>query len=261
MNILAMDDDKIALEGLVDSIKKAAPHANVHALRFAEDALALMDSIPFDVAFLDVETSGVNGVDLAERLIERNPRINIVFATGHDNYRAEAFAMHASGYVMKPITPEKVKRELDDLRRPLESSRRVRIQAFGNFEVYLDGAPMSFRYNKAKELLAYLVDRKGALCTLGEICSVLFEDDADHASYLKRLRADLVASFEEAGCGDVIVRQRGKMGIAPNMVECDYYDWCEGKASRAAAFRGEYMAQYSWSEYTQASLQMAMTRI
>lgn len=252
MNIMAVDDERIALEGLVDAIRKAAPDAEVRGFRYAEDALEYAETAPCDVAFLDVEMTGLNGVTLAERLKLLNPDVNIIFATGFGRYRDAAFDLHASGYLTKPITAEKVKKELAELRRPVREQKRIRVQAFGNFEVYLDGRPMTFKYSRTKELLAYLVDRRGALCTNGEIMAILFEDDG-HETYLRSLRKDLSDTLEAAGCGGIITQQRGRLGIVPEEIECDYYDWCAGKRT-GETYRGEYMSQYSWSEYAHAAL-------
>lgn len=53
----------------------------------------------------------------------------------------EAFHLHASGYVLKPATPETIRWELEDLRRPVlrEDDGRLRVQCFGNFEVFIGG--------------------------------------------------------------------------------------------------------------------------
>ena len=187
--------------------------------------------------------------ELAEQLKMRNPDINIIFATGFEEYRKEAYDLHASGYLTKPITVEKVKRELYDLRRPILKRNRMRVQTFGNFEAYIDGEPISFKYSKTKELLAYLVDRKGALCTSAELQAVIFEDDGGHESYMKSLRRDLLETLESVGCGNAIAQQRGKLGIVPDHLDCDYYDWCDGKRT-GILWNGEYMAQYSWAEET-----------
>ena len=118
----------------------------------------------------------------------------------------------------------------------------------------MDGVPLSFRYSKTKELLAYLVDRKGATCTLAELQAVIFEDSSNHDSYMKSLRRDLLDTLESIGCGDVIAQQRGKLGIVPDKLDCDYYDWCDAKHI-GIVWHGEYMAQYSWSEYTTSMLE------
>ena len=254
MTVIAVDDERLALENLAESIEQASPDARIRRFRYPEDALNFAKENQVDVAFLDVEMIGMNGVELAERLKLYHPDINIIFSTGYGHYRDVAFDLHASGYLTKPITPEKVKKELDNLRRPVRNLKRVRIRAFGNFEVYLDGNPVSFKYSKTKELLAYLVDRKGALCTNGEIMAILFEDDNGHDAYFRSLRKDLSDILEAAGCGEILNQQRGRIGIVPELVDCDYFNWCSGKRSGDNAFHGEYMTQYSWGEYTAAML-------
>ena len=254
MIVIAVDDERFALENLADSIRQASPNAQIHPFRYPEDALDFAKENDLDVAFLDVEMVGMNGVELAERLKLYHPDVNIIFSTGYGHYRDAAFDLHASGYLTKPITPEKVKKELDNLRRPVQDSKRVRIRSFGNFEVYLDGYPVSFKYSKTKEMLAYLVDRKGALCTNGEIMAILFEDDNGHEAYFRSLRKDLTDALELAGCGEILSQQRGRIGIIPELVDCDYFNWCSGKRSGVNAFQGEYMTQYSWGEYTNAML-------
>ena len=254
MKIIAVDDERIALEGLLDVIREAVPEAELTGFEYPEDALDFVDKHDCNIAFLDVEMVDMSGVELAEQLKLRNRDINIIFATGFEEYRKEAYDLHASGYLTKPITIEKVKKELYDLRRPIPQRKRMRVQAFGNFEVFIDGNPISFKYNKTKEVLAYLIDRKGALCTLGELQAVIFEDDGSHESYMKSLRRDLLETLEGIGCSNVLAQQRGKLGIVPERLDCDYYDWCEGKRM-GIVWRGEYMAQYSWSEYTAGVLE------
>ena len=235
MKIIAVDDERIALEGLLDVIAEAAPTAELNGFEYPEDALDFVDTHDCNIAFLDVEMAGMSGVELAEQLKLRNPDINIIFATGFEEYRKEAYDLHASGYLTKPITVSKVKKELYDLRRPIPSRRRMRVQTFGNFE-------------------AYLIDRKGALCTSAELQAVIFEDDGGHESYMKSLRRDLLETLEAANCSNVIAQQRGKLGVVPENLDCDYYDWCEGKRM-GIVWHGEYMVQYSWSEYTTGVLE------
>lgn len=254
MKILAVDDEIIALEGLVKSIKEADNTAQVFSFRFADEAIKFMEKNVCDVAFLDIEMYGINGVSLANILLQMNPNINIIFSTGYGNYRDVAFDMHASGYIVKPITPEKVKKELLNLRKPVKVANKLQINVFGNFEVYFDGNPLKFKYSKSKELLAYLVDRKGALCTVSELIAILFEDDEDHKTYFKSIRKDLIDTLTEAGCLDAIVIQHGKLGINKDNVYCSYFDLLDGKVKLKEVYRGEYMTQYSFGEYTNANL-------
>ena len=155
----------------------------------------------------------------------------------------------------------------EDLTRWLEAGGaagehrpRLRVQTFGNFEVFLDGRPMEFKYHKTKELFAYLVDRKGALCSVGEMMSILFEEDQGHETYFKSLRRDLLDTLEAAGCREVISQQRGRLGVVPEQIECDYFDYLNGRDKGKTAYRGEYMTQYSWGEYTNGLLSMQQTK-
>lgn len=255
MNILAVDDKKMPLEALAEAIRRAEPEAEIHGFRSGAEVLAYSGLSSCETAFLDIDMRDMNGIQLAKKLKLKNPRINIIFATGYSEYAIDALELHCSGYLMKPITAEKVRCELDNLRYPAQrsESKRVRFQTFGNFEVFIDGKPINFKYDKTKEMLAYLVDR-GTLCTNGEIMAVLWEEEVS-SSYIRMLRKDLLDVFREAGCGEIFVQQRGKLGIVPEKVECDYYDWQTGLPQALNAYRGEYMSQYGWGEFTRGSLE------
>lgn len=259
MIVLLADDERLALENLNKAVREAAPRAEVHAFRWYEDALEFAQKIPVDVAFLDVEMPGMSGVELARRLKLLHPEVNIIFVTGFGQYRDAAFALHASGYLIKPVTPEKVRAELADLRRPVKKGKRVRAQTFGNFEVFIDGEPAPFKYKRTKELLAYLIDRRGALCTVGEMVGVLFEDSTGHEAYFKSLRRDLLDTLDAAGCAAVIAQQWGKLGVVPAQIDCDYFDYLTGRGM--ALYQGEYMSQYSWAEYTNSTLRLQAIKL
>lgn len=254
MMIFAVDDEPKALHVLCRAIAQAAPEAEVKPFACAADVLAAVESgdVP-DVLFADVEMPDMSGVDLARQLKLRCPRLNVVFATGYDDYMRDALSLHVSGYLKKPITAEDVRAELDNLRHPVAvATKRVRFQTFGNFEVFIDGKPVVFARDKTKEYLAYLVDR-GTLCTSAEIAAALWEEVSD--SYIRKLRKDLFDTFAAAGCSDVLIQKWNKQGIQRQMVDCDYYDWKRGLPGAINAYHGEYMAQYGWAEITRGALE------
>lgn len=261
MKILAVDDEKIALDHIVSILKRVEPDAEIIGCRRGTQALDEMKAGDIQIAFLDIDLRDLNGIELARQMKLMCPQMNIVFTTGYGDYAGEAFDLHASGYVLKPLTDEKIRRELDDLRHPLEeaaSGEKLRVHAFGNFEVYdKSGIPMSFQYAKSKEMLAYLIDRCGTFCTNGEIMGILWGDEATDSkrSYLKNLRTDLSSALEHAGYPNVLIRRRGMIAVVPDEIDCDYYDWLKGKPAAINAYRGEYMVQYSWSEFTNSQLE------
>lgn len=260
MRIIAVDDEKLALEALMAAITKADVNAEVASFRKAEEALEFVRANAVDVAFLDIEMRQMSGIELAKHFKQINPQINIVFSTGYAEYRGDAFEMHASGYITKPITADKVANELANLRFPVadsgadqaalfgESNRKLHCQTFGNFEAFVSGRPLEFKYERTRELLAYLIDR-GSLCSSNEIMTALWEDD-QHGSYLRNLKKDLLETLEAAGCREVVANQWGKIGIIPELIDCDLYDWKKGVPAAINAYRGEYMAQYSWAEFS-----------
>ena len=118
-----------------------------------------------------------------------------------------------------------------------------------------DGKPLCFSRQKSKEILAYLVDRRGGLATVDQIVAALWEDRAGEAcvracyqTAFKNLRKDL----ERAGVGEILMSNRNQKAIDTGVVECDYYDLLAGDRRALEAFPGQYMADYSWAEPTAA---------
>ena len=155
MLIYAIDDERNALSIMLRAVEEAEPSAEVRGFSRSAELLSAMEERPCDVVFLDVEMPGLSGVALAKRLKAIHPKVNVIFATGYDQYKGAAMDLRASGYLMKPVTAEDVRTELDNLRHPVPAGagKRVRFRTFGNFEVFIDGHNVSFRYDKTLELL------------------------------------------------------------------------------------------------------------
>lgn len=151
-----------------------------------------------------------------------------------------------------------VRNVLEHLRYPPENAPvGIKIQCFGNFEIFVGGRALAFKRSKSKELLAYLVDRNGATCTNGEMLAVLWEDKPDTASlhsHLRNLIFDLSHTLEDAGVTGLLIRGRSTLALDTSKVDCDYYNFLRGSRSATNSYRGEYMTQYSWAEVTRSAL-------
>lgn len=137
-------------------------------------------------------------------------------------------------------------------------AKRLRVQTFGNFEVFYDGKPVHFSRSRTKELFAYLIDRRGAGSTMGELISVLWEGRPDTDSVRSQLRSlitDLRNTFRQLDEKSIIIKQRDLIAVDPDRVDCDYYRFLAGDKGAVNAFRGEYMSNYSWAETTVGALQ------
>lgn len=253
MNFLVVDDEPLALQDLEDTLKKVRPKSDIHGFTSAKDALSFAAEKKFDAAFLDIELGYTNGIALAKQLKEIQPGIHIIFVTSHEKYAVDAFAIHATGYLLKPAEPEAIERELSFLYGEYNRTKRVFIQTFGGFDVFVDGKAILFKRAKAKELLAYLVDRKGCGVTTKEACAILFEDapyDKAQKNYFQTIAAELKNTLKQAGIQDILQKSRNNFAVNPEAFECDYYRFMQGDAAAINQYRGDYLISYSWAEFS-----------
>ena len=255
MKAIAVDDEISMLENLFEAVSASSDIESVEAFSSCSSALVYAAENPIDIAFLDINMRGMGGLDLAEKLIELQPRCKIIFCTGHEEYAVSAFQLHASGYLMKPITPEAVQKEIDHIKGVKSTEKLLTVKCFGNFEIFYNGEILSFKRKKAKELLAVLIDRNGAGMTAKQLCALLFPDDTDdnkNSAYLRQLVLDIKNTLKSICAEDVFKHETPYYSIDTNLIKCDYISFLEtGKPH----FHGEYMTQYSWAEETCAMLQ------
>ena len=255
MIAIAVDDEALMLGALVAAIEESSDISEVTSFSDCEQALDFAVKNPVDIAFLDINMRGMGGLALAERIIEARPGCKIVFCTGYEEYAIPAFKLHASGYLMKPISGEDVQTEIDNIKGLRRLERPLTVKCFGNFEVYAKNEKLVFKRLKSKELLAFLIDRNGAGMTAKQICAVLFPDDTDdskNAAYLRQLVLDLKNTLKTVGAEGVLCHETPCYRVDTALIKCDYISYLEtGKPE----FHGEYMTQYSWADDTCAMLQ------
>lgn len=150
MKAIAVDDEIYMLETLLEAVSASSDIEMVEAFSSCSAALAYATENPVDIAFLDINMRGIGGLGLAEKLTELHPRCKIVFCTGYEEYAVSAFQLHVSGYLMKPITPEAVQREIDHIKGVKAVEKLLTIKCFGNFEVLHNGKSLPFKRKKRK---------------------------------------------------------------------------------------------------------------
>lgn len=265
MLIFIIDDEPIVLKASEQVVRRAVPDADVEAFESGEDALEYMkntNEYP-DTVFCDIEMPGINGLEFAVRLKELSPETRIVFVTAYSEYALDAFRVHANGYILKPINAMRVREEINESTVQWTHENKtdiLRVQCFGNFEVFWKGKPLLFARRQTKELLAYLIDRKGASCTSGEISAALWENSSNLKNVNTQLRiliSDLRHTLANIGMEELVIRRRGEVAIMTDTdkLDCDYYRMLKGDMDAVNAFHGEYMAQYSWAELTAGQLE------
>ena len=259
MKFLTADDEAPALEILNRAVLAAVPDAELRSFTNAPAAVEEVCGKGYqpDAVFLDIRMPGMSGLQMAKLIKESNPRTNIIFVTAYADYAIDALEQHPSGYLLKPPTKEAIETELQNLRYPpQETDQKVlRVQCFGNFEVYAAGKPLKFEFSRTKEVFAYLVDRKGAAVNTGELCCALWDDTGSTRKVqLRKHIADLGHTLADAGAGAAFLKSRNSFAVAKDKIDCDYYRFLNGEIAAVNAYAGEYMMQYSWAEMTLGSL-------
>ena len=255
MRILCVDDEPLALKMLEMSVKKAMQDAEVLSFMKPKELLEAAQDGGCDIAFLDIHMRGMTGVELAKELKAVNPKMNIIFVTGFSEYTGEAMRLHASGYIMKPVTQKKVEEELADLRFPIvpKKNAKLRVQCFGNFDVFTpDGDHVRFERSKSKEVFAYLVHKQGSSCTTREIFAALFEDapyDKKLQNLLQTYIFAMIKSLRAVNAEDAVVRSYNALAVNPDVLDCDYYRFKELDAGAVNSYQNEYMSQYYWADF------------
>ena len=109
---IVVDDEQLILGELVEFLKEC----DVDIAGAYQDPRTALDEIGEtkpDVAFLDIEMPGMNGIELAKKMQERNTDIHIVFITAYKEYAVKAFGVSAIHYLLKPVDESGIKEAID----------------------------------------------------------------------------------------------------------------------------------------------------
>ena len=117
-NIILVDDSKVILSEGVAILEEALPNATIAGFIWPREAIEYAKMNRIAVAVLDIELGASSGLDLCHTLLEINPHTNIIFLTAYADYSLDAWQTGASGFILKPMTPESLKEQLNKLRYP-----------------------------------------------------------------------------------------------------------------------------------------------
>ena len=264
MRVICVDDERLLMEETAAMCRTLPQISEVTGFVWAKEALNWVDNHPVDLALLDINMPDLNGIELAARIKAKRPETAIIFLTGHPEYAVEAFAVRASGYLLKPVTKERLAEDVAYAVRGKNNRPRehIVVQTFGNFELFVDGKAVKFKMARCKELLAYLVDKQGTGVTMAEVFSILWEDRVYDRGMQKQLDVYIRAlrkTLRSYGAEDMIELHKGIIRVRPETFTCDAYLFYAGDSAAVNAYRGEYMSAYSWASMTESMLYWKLT--
>ncbi len=116
MKVLIVDDEKLALSRL-NRLLNEEGILDVTACSSAIEAIKVLTKEKFDVAFLDISMPEMNGLELANTIINLNPKTFIVFQTAYEEHALEAFQSGGIDYLLKPISNESIRNSLNKMEK------------------------------------------------------------------------------------------------------------------------------------------------
>ena len=120
-NVILVDDSRAVLSDAVTVLGEVLPNATITGFVWPREAIEYARTNRVALAVLDIELGSASGLDLSRTLLEINPRINIMFLTAYADYSLDAWQTEACGFVLKPLTPERIRDQLKKLRYPLST--------------------------------------------------------------------------------------------------------------------------------------------
>jgi two-component SAPR family response regulator len=286
--VITVDDEAAALRRF-ERIASADERLELcGSFQYARDALAFVRDSVVDFAFIDIEMPEMNGLELAERLLEADPHIKVIFVTAYSRYALEAFRAHAIGYLLKPYDGAELKEQIDQLQRryqPRQAAANTRgpvkpltVRCLGQFAVYAgDDAEASIRWktSKSEELFALLLHWQGKLKTKDVIIDALWPElEPERSANLFRVTCTyLRTALAERGYTDILIRERDSYKINVSVIDCDMYRLIADSSlasvpqplleDLSALYKGEYLAgkDYGWAEETRIMLEKTFKKI
>lgn len=117
--VILLDDEKIIMQGSIAILKETLPEAEIIGFTVPSEALSYAKENKVDLAFLDIKMGRISGLDVCKELLDFNPKMNVIFLTAYTDYSLDAWGTGASGFMLKPLTAEGVRKQLAKLRYPL----------------------------------------------------------------------------------------------------------------------------------------------
>ena len=120
MYILIVSKDKEEVDEIKNVLDNSFENQVYLTANSESQAREIIDEKQISLAFIKVVSK--KDLELAKRIIKKNPVVNIILISDTKDFAYDAFLIYASGYILKPITKEKITENLEHLRFQLNHS-------------------------------------------------------------------------------------------------------------------------------------------
>ncbi|HBY64173.1 MAG TPA: DNA-binding response regulator [Solibacterales bacterium] len=130
LSTVLVDDEQLAREELAFLLRDFPDIEIVATAANSVEAVQVIEEMEPDLAFLDVQMPGSDGLSVVRELREKNvPLPHFIFATAYDQYAIEAFKLEAMDYLLKPVERERLELTVDRARRAIFDKRQAAAEA------------------------------------------------------------------------------------------------------------------------------------
>lgn len=116
--IIIVDDNKVNISESIFVLEQVLPNATIAGFNWPQEAIEYAKVNRVDLAILDIELGTASGLELCHTLLEINPCTNVVYLTAYPDYALGAWDTEARGFMVKPLTPNGVRRQMKKLGYP-----------------------------------------------------------------------------------------------------------------------------------------------
>lgn len=288
MKVIIVDDERLALRRMEKLLEEQSdvnvPISWIGSYQDPYAALETAQREKLDMAFLDIQMTEMDGLELAERLLSIQPQLHIVFVTAYQEYAVKAFEMNALDYLLKPVHHRRLAVTLQrvaesSLKSPahLPSTAKATLCCLQSLH-YLDhqGNVRYFPWKtlKAQELFAYLVHYRDKTVSKQILIDLLWPDyDTDRSrtqlhtaiyqirKMIKSIGFNLEIKYKDEGYrlvwGDVkldVEEWENHVRQAPEVTA----ETLEQHLTIMALYTGDFLEEhlYLWAEYEQERIRL-----
>lgn len=260
MKVLIVDDDLVSLSCFLE------PLANEYTIEykfFKEnplDTLTYIKENDVDGVFISTELSSMSGIVLARNLLEIKKELKLVLICPASCDKKlefdDEFKANLLGICNKPLDIQQIEGYLKYMEA--HKKKKIIIQTFGSFDVFIDEQIVKFKSAKSKELLALLITYNGKSLNMSDAICHLWPDKNIELS--KRLYRDAIWKLRktmiEYGIGHIIDFKRAQLFLHKENITCDYWEYL---AQDNTKYNGVFLPSYDWSIEFQLELDTIKT--
>lgn len=227
LKVIIVDDERPALEKMSKLLLETGAVEIIGLFIRSPDALEFLAKNSVDAVFLDIEMPDMDGIELASRMTDIQEKTSVVFVTAYNEYAVEAFRLNALDYLTKPVSAERLTetiRRLNGLKHSGVQAEDFKISCFGRFTLVSGQQVVRFRTQKAEELLAFMIDKRGETVSRSEILDSLWaEFDGERSLiHFNTTLHNVKKALYQYGVSLPFTYDRGSYRFETDSLNCDY---------------------------------------